>query len=177
MSTPCCADALGPLLQMLLDAVTVALASCQRPACRYTLAASDAPAWDECCECGTGNGQVWVQLQSITPVGNTIDGAFQPDCGLMMSASVVVGVLRCAAVLDDSGNAPSAFTLTTEAREQMLDAAIVRQAIKCLFADLDESGTDVTYGLGVWAPLGPDGGCVGGSQALVIRFNDYDCSP
>lgn len=165
-----CTDRLGPILQDLLDCLTVTLTDCDAAACRYFLSSAPSPAWDDCCDCGDGEGQAWVALQSIAPGQN---GASVTPCGFEYIATVQVGVLRCAATLDDAGNAPSAETLTAEALSVWRDAALVRESVLCCFEDLHPDRGD--YEMGSWAPFQPQGGCTGGAQTLTIRFTDCRC--
>lgn len=177
----CCFDPLEPILQKLLDCVTVALVDCGYPACNYYLSADANPAWDDCCECDTGNGRVWVQLVSIVPdVSPGYSNTSLVDCATEMAANVSINILRCAPVSDTNGRPPSVADLTAAAKGQMRDAAIMRSAIRCCFAQDDpqnhpESVDAANVSFGEWTPLGPDGGCMGGSQVVQVMFTDYAC--
>lgn len=164
-----CPELLGPLAQELLDCWSVALFECGRPACRYFLAAQASVAWDECCDCADANGMAWVSLNSITPL-NT-NGV--TPCGWEYEATFSLSVLRCdATVIQGDGTVPGPDVFTAQAREQMLDAEIARKAIVCCFGEGKDPGD---YILGGWTPLGPDGGCVGGSTVVTVRFSGCAC--
>jgi hypothetical protein len=165
---PCPPNLLGDIAQELLDCLTVTLFDCGRPACRYFLSQGEV-AWDECCDCGTGNGQAWVSLQGITPI---ISGPQATFCAWEYEATFAVGTLRCAAVLNADGSAPAADVLTAEAKAVMLDAALQRKAIVCCFGENKDPGD---FLIGAWAPLGPAGACVGGATTVTVRFSGCDC--
>jgi hypothetical protein len=57
-----CENRITPLLEEILDAVVTYSADCGLPSwCREGLVAG-AAAWDVCCDCGDGSGQLWVRL-------------------------------------------------------------------------------------------------------------------
>lgn len=165
-----CTDRIGPILTDLLDCLTVALVECGAPACSYFLSAAPTPAADSCCDCGNGEGQAWVALQSIAPQNADLNVA---PCGFEHLATVQVGVLRCAVTLDDRGNPPTPEQLSAEALAIWRDAALIREAILCCFGDVHDDRGD--YQLGQWVPFPPQGGCIGGAHTVTIRFGDCRC--
>lgn len=185
MKTVCCTDALGPLVQKLLDAVTIGLVDCGRPACRYFISTDVIVAEDVCCDCSSGGsggiGQAWVQVVSITPDPSpAYQNGSLATCGTEMQALVNIGVHRCAPSPSISGEPPTAAALTSAALGQLLDASVMRSAVRCLFTSDDPDNhigtidaSSVT--LGAWTSIGADGGCLGGQQAITIRFFDYAC--
>ena len=127
---------------------------------RTLLAPGGEVAWDDCCE-----GQLWVRVTSvsqayITPRGG---GAAASQCQpVRWDLSLAVGILRCAAVLDDDGNAPTPRAITADAAEMVEDMGSLADAVIC------HDSTDLErVTLGSWTPLGPQGGCHGGEWAVT----------
>lgn len=173
MSTPF--DRVLPVAESLLSCLEEQLSIYDAGACRTFIAPGNAPAWDFCCHCETNaEGMAWVQIASVFPS----DDFPSPQTGAMRckpsgyGVVMNVGVLRCASALDDNGRPPSSDRLTAEAAKVMRDRAIVNEAITCCFlADADPG----TYVIGEWTPLGPDGGCVGGSTQLTVVIAACRC--
>lgn len=158
----------------LLSCLEEYLAEYSAEACRTFIAPGNPPAWDFCCDCGRGDGQAWVQVANVFPTDNfpaQQTGAMRcPPSGLGVTFNV--GVLRCAAVVDDNGRPPSSARLIADAKKVHRDRAIVSEAIRCCFlADADPG----TYVIGEWTPLGPQGGCVGGQTGLTLAVNACRC--
>lgn len=128
--------------------------------------------WDKCCE-GAAGGQAWVAPQRIYPTGGT--GATFPAqqvsrfrCGNhMLAFEMKVGVLRCSQALTTDGQPPSPTRMEMEADRQYADHEAVLGAILCCFVPnvLPEAHPWV---LGEWRPVGPQGGCVGGTTSLTV---------
>lgn len=150
-------DLVGPLLVSMLECAATALS----PAPGRSLVASGSMvAWDDCCE-----GQVWTRLVSLMP--GVSDSA--QSCGpLTWTATIGIGVLRCAAVVDDRGNPPAAEVLTDEALRGTADAFALSEAIQCCM-------TATRLKMLNWAPLGPEGGCVGGEWQVSVMVDNPSC--
>lgn len=166
--TCCSGDRLSGKLEGLLGCVQAALAECNVPVCRTFLSTSVTPAWDVCCECNGGIGQLWVSVDRIEPLLGT-----GTKCGNIWEANVWVGVLRCALTQDAMGAPPSADALTAEAVAIMRDRMIVMQGIRCCYGEANDPDD---WTIGQWQALGPMGGCLGGRQNITIRFADPRCS-
>jgi hypothetical protein len=158
----------------LLSCLESVLSKYDAEACRTFIAPGNPPPWDTCCDCGTGEGMAYVQIASVAPTDNFPS----PQTGAMRcppsgySAQLVVGILRCAAVLDDQGRAPSSARMTADAAKVHRDRAIVQEALRCCYlADADPG----TYVIGTWTPLGPQGGCVGGSTPIQVAVPACRC--
>ena len=125
-----------------------------------------ATVWDDCCD-----GQLWVQAPRVE-VASTTDAA--QKCGVLMwDVTVLVGVVRCATVVDDRGGAPSVSVMTAEAEQILADADAIRKAVACCAIP---AGMKVRFVR--WTGLGPEGGCAGGAWELSVRLlNDCDCGP
>lgn len=168
-------DIIGPLMQAVLTCAETQLDAHGRGVGRVLLSSGDAPAWDDCCE-----GQLWVRLITMFPTGNPFPlpdvraGSCKPT---MLGSTLGVGVLRCAAVVDEAGNAPAADTITNEALGATADAMIVLEALKCCVGDLtdDQTSNALAIMLGTWTPLGVEGGCVGGEWTLTLGTGTCGC--
>ena len=141
---------------------------------RSFIAPGNPPAWDVCCSSGQGEGMAWVQITEVFPADNfpaAQTGAMRCNYA-EQGVRLNVGVLRCAATLDDQGRPPSTQRLMTDAAKVQRDRAIVNEAIRCCFLADAEPGTFV---VGTFTPLGPQGGCVGGSTSLQIAVPLIRC--
>lgn len=131
------------------------------------------PAMDYCCDCGQGHGQAWVRVVRIFPAAARFPqlSTDVEQCRLgSWGVELEVGAYRCAAVPDNRGNPPSCARVTRDAEVIVDDAAAMRRAITCCFASSDRDQV-----VGEWRPIGPSGGCVGGSMTVQVRASD--CCP
>lgn len=158
-------NTISPILQNILDQVILRAAECDLPGwCRTGLVAG-AAAWDVCCECDSGSGQLWVRLIGYEP-----DPAFdQPTpSGCEQPALLVVGVgsLRCVPTLDQMGNPPSAEDEQASAELMHWDAQVTKDAVMCSLEERFWSG---------WTPLSNQGGCGGGEHEFRIPYHGCRC--
>jgi hypothetical protein len=124
---------------------------------------------DECCE-----GLGWVRVAQVYPSTSfpAPDEVPFPGFGDPERRAVVLemGVARCAPTppaeeipSDDQWN---------ELSDQILnDAAAMRKAV-CCFAALDDRRL---YLEGSWLPLDVEGGCAGGTLAIIVALRNCDC--
>lgn len=163
-TAPVSLDQLGPRMREVLRAAREHVSPAPG---RVLLAAGAEVAWDDCCR-----GQLWVRVVNLAPLVANRQGspglvAGSPGCGVLRwHATLGVGIVRCAAVVDDRGNAPSALTLTREAEQMTADASALSHGLLC-------SGL-ITRVVG-WSPLGPLGGCVGGEWQIVTSVDLCPC--
>lgn len=156
-------DLLGPLLQAVLAEVQARLTE---PVGRASLTPGAEVAWDDCCR-----GQLWVRVAETTPSGSGTQSGSRQPCGVHLWQVVLgVGVMRCAHVLDDDGEAPTPAQLTADTVATTRDRADVEEAITCGMASLAEQVHLVR-----WDPLGPQGGCVGGEWLFIARIGTCGC--
>ena len=167
-------DRVWPVAETLLSCLEETLSAYGAEACRTFVAPGGPPAWDFCCDCGRGDGQAWVQIAQVFPTDNfPIQQTGPMRCHPAgYGLSLNVGILRCAATLDEQGRAPSSERLTADARKVQRDRALVSEAIRCCYLDDADPGT---YVLGAWTPLGPQGGCVGGTTNLLLAVPACSC--
>lgn len=158
----------------LLSCLESVLSAYDAEACRTFVAPGGSPAWDACCDCGTGEGMAWVQISQVFPTDNfPVQQTGAMRCAPTgYGVQLVVGILRCAATLDDTGRAPSQERLTADAHKVQRDRAIVQEAIRCCYIDTADPGS---YVIGPWTPLGPTGGCVGGQTTLSVVVPSCRC--
>ena len=145
------------------------------PTCRTFVAPGGPPAWDACGSVdGEREGQAWVQVAQVFPSDQfptQQTGPMRcPPSGY--GVQLAVGVLRCAAVMDEQGHPPGSDHLNDDARKVARDRALVRDALRCCYLDDADPGT---YVLGAWTPLGPQGGCVGGTTAITLALASCRC--
>lgn len=167
-----------PLAAELLECLCTALeGSLSGPPCRCCIYPGAAVPADSCCECDGGQGQAWVRVARIYPiiVGRFPNQMFEPtrcDTHRAWAVELELGVYRCLATLDDDGNPPTCEQLEHDAQMIADDAAAMRVAARCCFA-----GRDRDMVMGAWAPIGPSGGCGGGSMTLTVQAWDCECPP
>lgn len=149
---------LGRFVQRLTDAGVA-------PAKAFISDGASVPA-DECCD-----GLAWVRVGQIQPT----DGSSNPYSEMRNTPiptpghSIVleVGVLRCAPVLDEQGNAPSADEYTEAALAAAFDRQSLRMAVLCDFVD-DINAVNADGQIpGPWTPLDA-GGCAGGYMTTSV---------
>lgn len=152
-------DLLTPMMYTILNAVTEQLQD--EPPGRVILAPGANVTHDDCCE-----GQVWVRVQRIDPMTGRTPATTAP-CGILgWVATLGVGIVRCAAVLDDQGNAPTPEAVTVDTVGMNEDAAALVQGIMC---------SGVVRSVEQWMPSGPMGGCVGGEWTCTVRYDVCRC--
>lgn len=156
------ATSLDPVLSELLSRSAGALQTAGTVPGRIELTPGRDVAWDNCCE---GGGQLYVRMTDVYPAGPFPDLDRAQKCGVSMTGVfLAVGILRCAHVVDDRGNAPSANEVTSDALQVIEDSAVLYQVLQGLG---DVPGVS-RYQIGRWTPLGPSGGCTGGEWALSL---------
>jgi len=143
-------------------------ADCQLwpPPCRVVLSPGLDIAWDACgaSPCSDErDGQLWANITTMTM---TADGAGTCE---RVTWTADVGIVRCAATLQDDGSAPTVAAVEYDAWQQATDADIIRYAIRCC-PDRPEQVGDLQ--LVSWTALGPSGGCVGGAWTISGVLED-----
>lgn len=130
---------------------------------------------DDCCD-GTG----WVRMDRVDAIpAGTLDiqrtmyswgGA---PCGPDLFRLILgVGVMRCAATIDEAGTPPSCERLEFETQRWLSDVdAIYRAALCCVDDNVQVYQVDPL----VLAPLGPAGGCVGGELTVAYTVDLCPC--
>jgi hypothetical protein len=137
--------------------------------CRTVLSPGLNIAWDTCGSgCGDGqDGQLWANITTMAAEnqgGNCEQIIWTAD----------VGIVRCAATVQDDGNPPPILAEEHDAWQQAADSDSIRNAIRCCEPRPD-SIRDVE--LVTWTALGPDGGCVGGAWTIRGILESCGCFP
>lgn len=124
---------------------------------RTIVAPGASVAWDDCCA-----GQLWARVVSVTPVyqGSRSSAA----CVIAHDLTIGVGIVRCVAVVDDRGRAPSATQISADGNSGLRDMREIADALHG-----HQPVDALSAQLGVWTPSGPDGGCAGGEWTYAMR--------
>lgn len=167
-------DLLWTRLVTLTGCLEATLSHYEAPTCRVFVAPGGPPAWDVCCDCHEGEGQAWVQVDRVYATDNfPAEQTGANRCRPAEFAAVIrMGVLRCAATVDDQAEIPSADRLIADAWKVQRDRVAMYDALTCCFLDDADPGT---YVVGPWTPLGPAGGCVGGTIEFTLQFPNCAC--
>lgn len=157
---------IGGLAAKLRDCVCAELVP---GVCRCTRVPGITAAWDNCCEGSDCNGQAWVATPRIHPSRTFPEQATNRfKCGVsFLVITFQVGVIRCSQALTQEGHAPSDERLEQESTQALADQCAVMKAIICCFVP-NHVGEGLPWNLGEWAPVGPQGGCVGGTTSLQV---------
>lgn len=144
------------------------------PAARVFIEPGADAVWDTCCIDGVGEGQLWVATTQVYPATGQLTPDPQPvRCHpTAFAATMIVGLLRCAHTLDDQGHPPTVEQVTEDAEKVARDRTLLRDAILCDAGPALDTGG---FSLGVWQPLGPMGGCVGGQWTLTVALPSCPC--
>lgn len=117
--------------------------------------------------CGSTNcqGMLWLRLANVTPSVDFPNQAEFSNVPLgLHSFEIEVGLVRSAPLSNRAGAPPSAAAQVKAARIQMADMSAIRRSV-CRYL----TSEDRDYMVGQYLPIGPDGGCVGGSWLFTIR--------
>ena len=107
-----------------------------------------------------GKGVAWVGIQSIYPSKTFPSPVSDRDtCVAPLAALVTVGLLRCYAV---KVNGESYEDMLLWMDKQMADMAAMRRAIVCCGLSVED------ISLGVYTPIGPEGGVYGGTWTVTL---------
>lgn len=110
------------------------------------------------------NGMSWVRLTSAFQ--STAFPAQDMDmspCGKPLAADIEVGVLHCAPKISAGKVLPTADEQWESARLQVATMDAMRYAITCC---MDNDVVDIA--LGIYTPVGPNGGLVGGTWNVNV---------
>lgn len=126
-------------------------------ACRTVIHPGPNVPFDVCSKGASGSdGQLWVSVDAITP-GWPQPAGTPTSCTQQLTVTWSLGVVRCAATVDDAGQAPPATAVAADQAQQMADADALWTAVACCWPT---SGRDLI--IDRWDAIPPDGGCVGG---------------
>lgn len=153
-------DRIGPVLREYVEAAAAAL---QPERVIYTQPGVEV-AWDEAC-----GGQLAGRVVALVPHVSQPRGAAGVGCGVdYWTATLAMSMIRCIAVLDDDGTAPTPAAITADGQAMLADLAALEQVILC---------NPRTTAVLNWQPQGPDGGYAGGEWIFAVRIPTCGCSP
>jgi hypothetical protein len=158
-------ERIWPIATQLASCLCRELADAGGPEpCFCGILPGDNVAFDYCSPCaGDRCGMAWVRLAGVVPMQNETFGFITPNrCAPVLMGVFEVGVLRCAPTMLEDGSPPTMADQLDAATLQASDMAAACRAAACCF------GNERAVTLGAWNPVGPDGGCLGGSWAVTI---------
>ena len=161
----------SPLAGALLGALIDAYDDPQwdlTPPCSAGLVSGSGLIADYCCSDSSADGspcegQLTVRVVNVFPTENfpAPRNTAIPVCGSAWAVEVELAVLRCALNVDTSAVPPILPSMEDEmqvAERALADAGLIRAVV----TDFAVS-RDMAFIFGPYQPMGPDGGCVGGS--------------
>lgn len=156
-------DAILAACQQATGAVIAKLPEDNRPERIVTLVPGESVVWDDCCA-----GQLTARVTSFTPFRTqpTRPAVINPCTITYWIVNVEIMLLRCAAVLDNAGTAPSPEALTLDGTRGIFDMARMLEAL----VELDFVDDIVS-----WTPQGPSGGCFGNSIVFRMKVDSPPC--
>lgn len=161
-------DDLAAKAQLAVEAVMaeLELAESPKPVRVIYLAPGEQIVWDSTEDCR--GGQLTARLSALTPhrTGGTRPANFSPCTIDYWTATIEITLLRCAATVDNQGQAPSAATLTGDGLRGASDLGIILRALtKLEFID------NITQ----WTPQGPQGGQFGNAWFFTMKLDATPC--
>jgi hypothetical protein len=151
--------------RLLLDCLCARLAdTVGGPVCVCTPIPGDQAIADYCSAGPGGVGQAWVRLARVfmtRQFPQPVTTAPCPDG--FWAADYELGVLRCAATLDEQGNPPSPAALAGVAARVVDDAAAVMETAQCCLPG------GLPRIVGDWRPM-QGGGCTGGTCTVTVQL-------
>lgn len=148
------------------------------------------PAWDSCgADCqGAVPGQLTVHVVGVTPEARSTGGRTSADRMLAAQAAsgcappprtvveLVVTLLRCAPTQDDYGCPPPCEEMDAAARVLHADMVTVWQALTCCLPEISRTRRRPMWELPAGPRvLGPEGGCVGLEQRVLVTLPPVCC--
>lgn len=109
-------------------------------------------------------GMAWVRLVQAWPSTSFPAVDPGPGCGAPLAFGLELGVAYCAPGPDEDGGPPDLVAQFEATRLQVAAMNTMRRAIACCFPN--RRAADVV--LATYAPMGPEGGVVGGAWTLTV---------
>jgi len=131
-------------------------------------------AWDDC-ECGQLTVHVLRAYPSDTFPILKQDGPFTRCAPKLTVAEFIVTILRCVAVQDDHGRAPTAAKLAANAVTDQLDRAAVRRGVICCL-EPEDPRLRRNFLMQEQLAVGSEGECMGSELHVFVGLpNCRDC--
>lgn len=112
-----------------------------------------------------GDGMAWVRLVAIGAPTDADPQAAGSTCYNPLAATVEVGIIRGIVVIHEDGSPATPDEQMTAFREQMAGMRAMHRTLTCCDLPSGESIGELNY-----TPMGPEGGCVGGTFTGTIRI-------
>jgi hypothetical protein len=109
-------------------------------------------------------GMAWVRLESAWPSTSFPNPSASAACNAPLAFGLEVGLAYCAPTLQEDGTPPAFAEQFNTTRVQLAAMAAIRRAVICCFPAT--RAQDVI--LGLYVPMGPEGGVVGGSWSISV---------
>ena len=160
-------NALAAKMRETVDAVLAEMVLRDRPAPARVvyIVPGEAIVWDSTDDCQ--GGQLTIRLSALAPHRSGTKTATLTPCSIdYWTATLEVIMLRCAAVVDNQGMAPSSLRLAEDGQNGLNDLGGILRAISALeFVD------DITQ----WTPQGPTGGMYGNGWFFTTKMDATPC--
>lgn len=158
------------ILDKLVELLQCAEEQIDVPVCRtFINPGPDAP-HDVCSKQRDGSdGQMWVG-HLFSNEGWPVPTGLPTTCAAPFADQIEIGIVRCAAKVNDQGEAPPADEVTADAYQQQADRIALRNAIQCCW-----SVDNLNIVIIDWTAIPPTGGCVGGVWTLSVRDGGCNC--
>jgi hypothetical protein len=150
--------------------------------CRACIVPGDV-AWDGCADPCTGEagGQLSVSVARLYPSSNfpdlsqEVQGTRGCTPAPITAVEYVVTLLRCAPLPTEHGCPPSCDEQAAAARTVHIDAAVIMNALLCCLPGTSSNRRGRKFVLGASRIVGPEGGCVGVEQRVVVALPGCGC--
>jgi hypothetical protein len=168
MTLPLADNLVAPLLVELRDCVCAQLATTPvGPVCRCMIVHNfTLPPMDGCdCTCApAGRGDGWVRLVRLEPE-ISLNLASPTVCPTGWQAIIELGVYRCVPLTEDGAALPER-EVTDLALDMLADMNALIRVLGCCNALKDRD-----VGVEFWQPVGPAGGCAGGTLQIRVALS------
>lgn len=109
-------------------------------------------------------GMAWVRLESAWPSTSFPNQTITSTCAAPLAFGVEIGLAFCAPIFEQDGTPPPFAAQFDTTRVQIAAMAAMRRAVLCCFP----AGRAQDVVLGLYTPLGPEGGVVGGTWSISV---------
>ncbi|MFI0827299.1 hypothetical protein ACH4Q7_22905 [Streptomyces roseolus] len=178
-------DVLGCVCAALTEAAAGDTSRPGCPECRACVVPGQV-AWDSCEDpcTGSSDGQLSVSvarlyaatLDSFPTEARVVYGMKGCTPPPLTAVELVVTLLRCAPIVDESGCPPPCADLAASARILHLDMVTVANALLCCLPGTSPSRPrGRRFVLGQQKTIGPQGGCVGLEQRVIVALSGCRC--
>lgn len=128
--------------------------------CLCTVMEGEIVPFDYCDSCS--GGMAWVRLVRMSPPDTAVQ---QNTCATSVNIEVEMGIIRAAPMPDDDNTLPTADEHLDAARHQIDEAEVMFNTLRLMQTPQGERFFNLNY-----APIGPDGGCVGGTWTATVAL-------